>query len=90
MKAGKEFIMNDDKEIWFPAKKYGWGWGFPCAWQGWVVVAAWLAAVVLVNRFVRPETSPREFFGLMALLVIALFAVCLWKGEKPRWRWGDE
>jgi hypothetical protein len=24
------------RKIWFPAKRYGWGWGLPCCWQGWV------------------------------------------------------
>jgi hypothetical protein len=32
--------------IWFPAKRYGWGWGLPVAWQGWVVLLAWLALFV--------------------------------------------
>jgi hypothetical protein len=25
---------------WFPAKRYGWGWGLPVTWQGWAVLAA--------------------------------------------------
>jgi hypothetical protein len=24
--------MDDD--FWFPAKRYGWGWGLPVKWQG--------------------------------------------------------
>lgn len=24
---------------WFPAKRYGWGWGLPSSWQGWVVLS---------------------------------------------------
>lgn len=82
--------MNDDKEIWFPAKKYGWGWGMPRVWQGWMVMAVWVATVVLLNVFVRPEISPGEFSGLMILLVIVLLVICWWKGETPRWRWGDD
>jgi len=27
------------RKIWFPAKRYGWGWGFPICWQVWVVLA---------------------------------------------------
>jgi hypothetical protein len=82
--------MNDDRKIWFPAKKYGWGWGAPRTWQGWVVVVVWLAAVELLNYFVRPEISSGKFFGLIVLMVIVLLAICLWKGEKPRWRWGGD
>jgi hypothetical protein len=32
--------MPQDPEYWFPAKRYGWGWGIPVTWQGWVVFAA--------------------------------------------------
>ena len=35
------------KKIWFPAKRYGWGWGLPCAWQGWVVLAVWILLMSL-------------------------------------------
>jgi hypothetical protein len=30
---------------WFPAKRYGWGWGLPSAWQGWVVLISYFALV---------------------------------------------
>ena len=32
-----------EKEYWFPAKKYGWGWGLPSTWQGWVVYCVYFA-----------------------------------------------
>lgn len=35
--------MNESKRYWFPAKKYGWGWGMPATWQGWLVLGAYLA-----------------------------------------------
>ena len=30
-------------QYWFPAKTYGWGWGLPITWQGWLVFLAALA-----------------------------------------------
>jgi len=27
---------SDKNDIWFPAKKFGYGWGMPKKWQGWV------------------------------------------------------
>lgn len=80
--------MNaNEKQIWFPAKKYGWGWGPPCAWQGWVVLAVWFGllggAAVL--------TLPRHmglWIASIVVLIVALMAVCYLKGEKPHWRWG--
>jgi hypothetical protein len=29
---------SESKDIWFPAKKYGYGWGVPLKWQGWAAL----------------------------------------------------
>lgn len=78
-----------EKQIWFPAKRYGWGWGLPCRWQGWVVLAVWLLLTGLCGLLLLPR-HPFLFDGAAALLVIPLIAVCWWKGYKPRWRWGKD
>jgi len=26
--------MQTERDYWFPAKRYGWGWGIPNRWQG--------------------------------------------------------
>ena len=31
-------MKENEKDIWFPAKKYGFGWGLPVRWQGWIVL----------------------------------------------------
>jgi hypothetical protein len=30
--------MPDPPRYWFPAKTYGWGWGLPSTWEGWLVL----------------------------------------------------
>jgi hypothetical protein len=81
-------MSDDDREIWFPAKRYGWGWGLPCAWQGWVVLAAYvgmlLIGVVSIDRVLQPQLFIGWFMGWTLLLL----SVCWVKGERPRWRWG--
>ncbi|MCJ7543937.1 MAG: hypothetical protein MUP47_05130 [Phycisphaerae bacterium] len=81
------------KGIWFPAKRYGWGWGLPCAWQGWVVLGLWLAVLAggILGILVRaPEGWAIPLCCLFLLLMAAvLMGLCAWRGEKPRWRWGD-
>ena len=81
-------MQSDKKKIWFPTKRYGWGWGPPCAWQGWVVMAVW---VILLSGggFLLP--AHRVLFAVYAVILCgALVIVCYLKGEKPRWRWGGE
>jgi len=81
--------MSDDKrKYWFAAKRYGWGWGRPLTWQGWVVAAAFLLLVACNGLFVLPRWGPAVFFPVLAVLVAMLFAVCRATGEPPHWRWG--
>ncbi|WP_347261226.1 hypothetical protein [Rudaea sp.] len=82
----------EQREIWFPAKRYGWGWGLPVAWQGWLVLAGYFllatgGAGILLSR-PQTATSAMAFMGYILLLTLALVVVCWAKGEKPKWRWG--
>jgi hypothetical protein len=80
-------MVEPTRRYWFRAKRYGWGWGLPLTWQGWVFFAVWLATTIV--GAVRLRAS----LGLYALFIVVMlgimFAVCYAKGEPPRWRWGD-
>ena len=83
--------MNDQPTFWFPAKRYGWGWGLPVRWQGWLVFAAYLALVFAGVFYFRPRQAAPGFMLYVALLTGALIAIEALKGERPvRWRWGKE
>jgi hypothetical protein len=79
-------------QLWFRRKTYGFGW-FPLTWQGWAVIAGYVAAVLLLALRVQPSWSARqmtlELFVPIAVLVVTLVIICIKKGEKPRWQWGD-
>ena len=82
--------MPDDKSYWFPAKRYGWGWGPPVKWQGWVAVWVWVAAVVAgVIRLRHSPYQPLANIAFVVFMGAVLTLICYWKGEPPRWRWGD-
>jgi hypothetical protein len=81
-------MQNDNNKIWFPAKKYGWGWGLPCAWQGWVVYAAWWLSLFSGAFFMAPHHIGLFVIYSIVLGVVLILVVAV-KGEKPRWRWGD-
>jgi hypothetical protein len=80
--------MAQTPNYWFPAKRYGWGWGLPATWQGWVVLAIFLALVIAGVFIFPPQQSPVAFILYIVLLSALLTAVCWYKGEPPRWRWG--
>jgi hypothetical protein len=81
--------MSSQPRYWFPAKRYGWGWGLPLVWQGWVVLAVFVLLIVAGAAFLLPSRGQLCFYGYVAVLVLVLVAVCWLKGEPPRWRWGE-
>ncbi len=81
--------MNEAPRYWFPAKRYGWGWGPPVTWQGWLVTIAWVATVFVGSLMLAPR-RPLAFAAFTGAMVLVMVAVCLAKGEPPRWRWGDD
>jgi hypothetical protein len=83
-------VDPSETQYWFPAKRYGWGWGLPRTWQGWVVLAVFLALVGAGILVFSPRQHSLAFFVYNAVLVALLAAVCYATGEPPRWRWGKK
>ncbi len=80
-------------KIWFKAKTYGYGW-YPASWQGWTVMAIYgilFACLITAFQFNlnRPYASLWYISGV-GIITVALVAISAWKGEKARWRWGDD
>jgi len=78
------------RRYWFAAKTFGWGWGLPLTWEGWLVLIAYLIALPVAVAFFPPDRNMPGFlasvFGLSGVLV----AICWRKGEPPKWRWGRD
>ena len=72
---------------WFAAKRYGWGWGLPTAWQGWVVLIAWTSIVVGLSPGLAAH-HPAAFVAMIIVMSALLIGICYAKGEPVRWRWG--
>lgn len=79
--------MNDN--YWFPAKRYGYGWGLPVRWQGWLVILAWLAIILTCGLTLMPQ-RPGAFLLRVTIATAVLVFVCYLKGEPARWRWGED
>jgi len=82
--------VAEEPKYWFPAKRYGWGWGPPTAWQGWLVLIAFFALVLLGASVILPNGGSALFLLYTGALVALLVVICWVKGERPRWRWGDK
>jgi hypothetical protein len=88
-RMGKDTVP-DGKGYWSPAKRYGWGWGPPATWQGWLVILLWGAAVLEGLFLLRHHPyRPAASIAFVTVMGAVLTLICYWKGEPPRWRWGD-
>jgi VIT1/CCC1 family predicted Fe2+/Mn2+ transporter len=90
--------VTSDPRYWFAAKPYGWGWGFPISWQGWLVFVAFLVLIIagafLFSALFPPRRALAAFLTAylvyVAILSVVFIAVAWAKGEPPRWRWGED
>jgi hypothetical protein len=89
-RLAEEAAMPSKPGYWFPAKRYGWGWGLPVAWQGWLVLGVYLGLVAAGVLFLPPHRAPAAFVAFIIVLSALHTGICWLKGEPPRWRWGDD
>ena len=82
--------MPAEHEYWFRAKRYGWGWGIPATWQGWLVLAAFVVLMVVGSIAFPPGRQIWPYLAYVAILCVLLIGICWLKGEPPRWRWGGD
>ncbi len=82
--------MQTNPRYWFPAKRYGWGWGLPITWQGWLVLVTFIALVAGGVLLFPPRTALAAYLAYVAALSVAFIVVAWMKGEPPRWRWGGD
>ena len=82
--------MPPSPRYWFPAKRFGWGWGPPSTWEGWAVLIAFVLLAVAGIGWFDPKREWPSLIAYFIVLQMLLILVCYWKGEPPRWRWGDK
>lgn len=78
-------MTPNEQRYWFPAKRYGWGWGVPRTWEGWTVVLAFLVVVLLAAVVGQGATWT---LPVVLAATLVLLVICLMKGEPTKWRWG--
>jgi hypothetical protein len=80
-------VSTPPRPYWFPAKRYGWGWGSPTTWQGWLVLLGWLVITIPTSVWLAPRSSALFVLFILGMCGV-LGVVCYLTGEPPRWRWG--
>lgn len=78
-------MASDAQRYWFPAKRYGWGWGPPGTWEGWTALLSFLGIITLA--VLLGQGAAWTWLVIVAATLV-LMVVCVKKGEPARWRWG--
>jgi len=81
---------SEAPQFWFPAKRYGWGWGMPTVWQGWAVLAAFFVLLAVAAAIFLPAQRHGAFVVCTSLLSLLLVAICWAKGEPSKMALGRE
>lgn len=71
-------------DYWFPAKRFGFGWGLPCRWQGWLTMALYLGVVAGASVLFRHGHHTQAYLIVIGVATALLVLVCVLKGEPPR------
>lgn len=73
---------------WFAAKRFGYGAGFPIAWEGWAVWAGYLALMLSGAMIIEYGQSPYRWF-IAIPMVFATIALIIVAKRRTRggWRW---
>jgi drug/metabolite transporter (DMT)-like permease len=83
--------MHPKPMFWFPVKRYGWGWGLPVCWQGWLVFVSYMILIVGGVVYFLLQRNPLALFGYIWGLTAILVVIVAVKGERPvAWRWGGK
>lgn len=78
-----------NRKYWFPAKRHGWGWSVPSAWQGRAVLVAYLVLVVGGIPFIQASKGSLVYLLYLSTLTAAMVAICWLTGEPPRRHRGE-
>jgi hypothetical protein len=80
--------MSEDGE-WFAPKRFGYGTGLPISWEGWAILAGYIALVIIAAVFLRHQTF--QLIAMLVPLTIAFLVICARTTRGGwRWRWGDD
>jgi hypothetical protein len=72
----------EGKKPWFPVKRFGYGVGLPIAWEGWLVLSLYVAAMILCGVLL-----PKLAFVITAIpLTAAVLYVCYVRSD-GEWRY---
>ncbi len=79
--------MSDGLE-WFAPKRYGYGVGWPIAWQGWALIVGVMAIFAAAGLLLEGHKALQATIVFPALVLLVIITARTTRGGW-RWRWGE-
>jgi hypothetical protein len=82
-------MTMSDRPEWFAPKRYGFGVGWPIAWQGWLLSAV-LIALLALAYWLFGDNNPRAL-AIVVPAILGYMIIAAWTTKGGlRWRWGED
>lgn len=78
---------------WFSQKRFGYGASFPISWEGWSIMAGYIALMIAAALIIENAQSSYRFLVIIPMLLGTLALVMIAKARTRggwRWRWASE
>jgi len=75
-------MTSDRRKSWFAVRRSGLGWGLPCCWQGWLVLAVYVVLIICGALLLSTDAHPRAYTIYSGVLSLLLIAVYMIKGQR--------
>lgn len=75
---------------WFKPKRFGYGAGLPCSWEGWVALAALVGGIFLTQAlafFMFPLAIAMPLWFVVATALVIAFGLVARAHTEGGWRW---
>jgi hypothetical protein len=79
-------MADAGRQVWFWAKRFGYGAGMPVVWQGWALLVGTVGALVGARHWLHGAVGAAAWVGILAVMVVS--AALHTEGGPWRWRWG--
>ena len=81
--------MKKDEDAWFAPKIFGYGAGLPIAWQGWLLLGAYMAVALLCGFLIEWDAEIGVPMAIILLLPATIILIIVSKNRtRGGWRGG--